>query len=145
MSERLSAKCLCGSVKFSAEPEKMEVGACHCGMCRHWSGGVFLAVGCGQSVVFESDASVGIYKSSQWGQRVFCKECGSSLVWQTNDHKHQSVSVQAFEDVGKFRFSSEIFIDAKPGSYSFAQDTIKMTEAEVMAMFAPSGEGENNG
>ena len=36
--------CLCGAVSFEAEVEKRESHACHCGMCRRWSGSAMLAV-----------------------------------------------------------------------------------------------------
>jgi hypothetical protein len=137
MPERLTGQCLCGACRFSATPEAMESGACHCGMCRHWSGGVFMSVGCGSSVEFEDEAQLGHYRASQWGERVFCKQCGSSLLWQTQDGKFQHVSAQAFDNPGDFALKLEVFYDQKPASYDFANDTKKMTEAEVFAMFAP--------
>jgi hypothetical protein len=144
MAERLSGGCLCGAVKLTAIPTDLQVGACHCSMCRHWSGGVFMAVGCGDSVQFESEDSVGIYTSSDWGERVFCKNCGSSLMWRSRDNQHQNVSMQVFDDPQVFEFTNQYFIDIKPDNYSFANATNNMTEAEVMAMFAPSSEGDSH-
>jgi hypothetical protein len=145
MVERLSGKCLCGDVKFTAIPDAMQSGACHCSMCRHWSGGVFMAVSCGDSVQFDSEESLGIYQSSQWGERVFCKNCGSSLMWRSRDNKHQNVSMQVFDNPQLFEFANQYFIDLKPDNYSFANQTDNMTEAELMAMFASSPEGDDHG
>ena len=144
MSDRLSGKCLCGKVSITAIPLEMKVGACHCSMCRHWSGGVFMAVGCGESVELNGSDSVGVFQSSEWGERVFCKECGSSLMWRSRDNKHQNVSMQVFDNPQMFEFADQYFIDIKPGNYSFADKTNNMTEAEVMAMFAPSPNGDSN-
>jgi hypothetical protein len=133
----MKGHCLCGACKFTATPDAMESGACHCGMCRHWSGGIFMSVGCGETVKFEEETNLGRYRGSPWGERIFCTQCGSSLVWQTQDGKFQHVSVQAFEDPGDFKLTLEVFHDRKPGSYAFVNETKKMTEAEVFAMFAP--------
>ena len=95
-----------------------------------------MAVDCGDSVKFENDDKLGIYTSSDWGQRGFCKSCGSTLLWQTRDGAHRVLSAQAFDDPSVFKFNSEIFIDEKPANYTFANETEKMTGAEVFAKFA---------
>ena len=135
-----TGKCLCGSVTFVATPENSEVGICHCSMCRKQNAGPYLAIGCGDSLTITSDADLGIYNSSEWGQRGFCKKCGSSLFWRTTDGSMNVVSVDAFDNLGEVVLHHEIFIDEKPGYYNFSEETQKMTGAQVMAMF--SGEGE---
>jgi hypothetical protein len=62
-------RCLCGAVRFTAAPEKAEMAICHCGMCRRWAGGVFMAVDCSQKFEIEDDRHLGLYQSSPWGQR----------------------------------------------------------------------------
>ncbi len=138
MSEALNGQCLCGAVKFTATPVGDTMGICHCGMCRRWTGGTFMATDCGNSVVFNDEAKLGRYRGSSWGERLFCTACGSTLLWQTQDGANQHVSVHAFDVPEKFRFESQIFIDRKPDSYEFVNETKNMTEAEVVAMFAPS-------
>lgn len=144
MSEALKCKCMCGEVRFSATPTNMEMGACHCTMCSKWAGGVFLNVSC-DTVVFEDESKITAFKSSEWGERVFCTACGSTLVWRTRDKKHNGVSVQAFENPGQFEFTHQIFVDNKPDNYAFANKTAMKTEAEIMAMFTPAPEGNANG
>lgn len=136
----MKCSCLCGACRFEATPASLTAGACHCGMCRHWSGGMFMSVDCGSSVVFEADASRGSYKGSAWGERVFCTDCGSSLVWQTQDGAYQHVSMQAFEDPSQFEMTIQVFIDEKPYNYALSNQTKTMTGAEVFAMFAPQPE-----
>lgn len=135
----LDGSCLCGACTFTAELGPMGSGACHCGMCRKWSGGLFLSVDCGESVVFAKGAPVGSYKGSAWGERVFCTSCGSSLLWQTQDGKNQHVSIQCFEDPGQFEIGIELFIDKKPLNYALEGTRKTMTEAEVYAIHAPEG------
>lgn len=128
--------CLCGSVRLSAVPEKLEMDVCHCSMCRRWSGGVFMAVPCGTRVDFDEAATLGVYRSSDYGERLFCKVCGSTLGWRMADGSSTMVSMQAFDDTRGFVFADEIFIDQKPPHYSFANETRMVTGAEIMAQFA---------
>lgn len=137
MGKEMTGGCLCGAVRFAATPVKMEMGVCHCSMCRRWSGGTFMAVDCGDSVKFENEGKLGIYTSSDWGQRGFCTACGTTMLWQTHDQSHRVLAAQSFDDPSHFSFNSEIFIDEKPDNYTFANETEKMTGAEVFAKFAP--------
>lgn len=136
-SKPLKGHCLCGAVKFEAVPTGPTMGVCHCSMCRRWSGGVFMAVDCGASLKIEDESAVGVYHSSDWGDRCFCKTCGSTLFWRLRQGAHDVVAAQAFDDPGQFAFTSEIFVDDKPGNYAFANHTAKMTGAEFLATFAP--------
>lgn len=134
--------CLCGAVRFTATPTTHEVDACHCGMCRRWTGGVYMAAPC-EGVTMEDEAATGVYRSSDYGERVFCKTCGSSLVWRMQDGSSAHVSVSALDDLSGFVLAQEIFIDEKPAVYDFANDTRKLTGAEFAAKFEvdqePSG------
>jgi hypothetical protein len=123
-------------VRFEVAPTSAEMDACHCGMCRRWSGGVFMAVDCGNSLQIMEGADLAVYRSSAWGERGFCRQCGSSLFWRGVDDSHVAVSIQAFEDPGRFEFVEEIFIDEKPVSYAFVNNTRKRMGAEVFAAFA---------
>ena len=140
---RKSGQCLCGAVKFTAVPKTDEMGVCHCGMCRRWAGGVFMAVSCGDQVEIEDDASLGVYVSSEWGERCFCKVCGSTLFWRMRDGSNVAVAAQAFDEPGAFKFAEEIFIDEKPSNYAFANDTKKLTAAELFAQLEAHTEQDN--
>ena len=109
------------------------MGVCHCSMCRRWSGGTFMAVECGANVDIEDESALGIFSSSDWGERVFCKSCGSTLFWRMRDGSTTVVAAQAFDDPGAFAFTSEIYVDEKPHNYDFANNTRKMTGAEFLA------------
>ncbi|HRP12140.1 MAG TPA: GFA family protein [Terricaulis sp.] len=104
---------------------------------------MFLAVECA-SLKVADESSLGVYKSSDWGERCFCKTCGSTLFWRMQGGAHAAVSVQAFEQPEQFAFVSEIFVDEQPASYAFANETKRMTGAEVIAAFQASAE-KNDG
>jgi hypothetical protein len=139
-SSNASGKCLCGAVRFTATGVEPHFHACHCGMCRRWSGGApFLAVSAA-SVQFEGVENLGRYESSDWAQRGFCRLCGSSLFYFLKPAQTYALGVGAFDDASAFDFAREIFIDHKPASYAFAGERPRLTEAETLAEFAPPEE-----
>lgn len=141
MSDRRTGQCLCGAVRFSAVPSKAETGVCHCNMCRRWTAGPFFAVDCDDSLVFQAQDTLDFYRSSDWGERGFCRNCGTPLIWRLHETRHASVSLTAFDEIDDMVFTAEIFIDEKPDIYAFANATKKMTGAEVFAMFVDGQDG----
>src|SRR5262245_1391663 len=132
----LSGGCLCGAVRFAAAPRGHKFGACHCGMCRHWSAGPFLALEVGATLKIDDDAHLGVYRSSDWAERCFCNKCGTVLFYRLVGKDFSAVSVEAFDDRADFTFASQIFVDEKPAYYGFANKTKMQTGAEVFAEFA---------
>ena len=137
----LQGSCLCGACTFTATPVSAHANVCHCGMCRKWTGGMYMAVDCGDSVQFNESDSLGSYKGSEWGERLFCKECGASLVWRTQDKQSHGVSIQAFDDPSQFELTNQWFSDKKPDNYALTNKTRDLTEAETIALFTSEGEG----
>lgn len=139
-----TGQCLCGAVKFKATPNQArEMGVCHCAMCQRWSGGVFMAVSCGDQVTIEDETHLGVYISSEWGDRCFCKICGSTLFWRMRDGTNVAVAAPAFDDPADFTFAEEIFIDEKPVNYAFANDTKKHTGDEMRVQLETHLKKEN--
>ncbi len=138
-----NGSCMCGAVKYCIEDDIKETGACHCGMCRKWSGGIYLGIEVpSDKLTIEGQDALKTYTSSPWAERVFCGNCGSNMWYRvTAPGPHHGVyhvgfgSLDEFEDM---KMTGEIFIDLKPSAYSFADETHKMTEAQVLEMFAPS-------
>ena len=137
-----TGSCLCGAVRYEIADAPSETGACHCGMCRKWSGGIYLGMHVAADAVrFDGAENVTTYRSSEWAERGFCNICGSSLYYRVTapgaHHGEYHIGLGTLDDADGITLNAEIFIDRKPGGYSFAGDTRKMTEAEVFAMFAP--------
>jgi hypothetical protein len=126
-----SGGCLCGAVQFTAVQQNSDVGACHCGMCRRWTAGPFLEV--------EDAENLGVYRSSEWAERCFCKKCGTPLFYRLISKNSHFVSAETFDDRAGYALTSQIFIDEKPSYYEFANKTHNMTGAEVFAAFGPPG------
>ncbi|QJF49883.1 GFA family protein [Roseobacter ponti] len=138
-----TGSCLCGAVTYEISADVSQTGACHCGMCRKWSGGVYLGVEVpdgGLQITGEDHLKT--YASSPWAERVFCGTCGSSMWYRmTATGSHQGTYHLGFgtlDDTDGMEMMGEIFIDKKPEAYSFAGDAQRMTEAEFMALFGGS-------
>ena len=140
-----SGHCLCGAIKFKATPKPQDDGAvhvdaCHCGMCRRQIGGPLMGVTLDGRPWIEDETDLGVYDSSEWAQRLFCKRCGTNLFYRLKDGSMYTAHAGTFDDLSDMKFMVEIFIDDKPDYYDFAQPTQKLTGQQVMALFAGGGE-----
>ncbi|KIC13446.1 GFA family protein [Leisingera sp. ANG-Vp] len=141
MSE-LRGQCLCGAVTVTATPERESVSACHCEMCQRWGSGPFLSFQAAPG--YAALGPVQTYQSSGWAERAFCSKCGASLWYRmtSGEHKGQTqMSAGLFENAGGNELRLELYIDKKPEGYAFDSGSRKLTGADVIDMFAPSGEG----
>lgn len=130
-----TGKCLCGKVSITVSDLHSDISACHCSMCRKWSAGPFLSVdaGKGDSITITPEEAVTRYKSSEWAERGFCSTCGSSLFYHGIFDDSYYVSADLFEDNKDAKLKAEIFYDNRSDAYTFAEETVKLTEADVMA------------
>ncbi|MCP3984401.1 MAG: GFA family protein [bacterium] len=133
----MAGRCLCGAVTFTAREVVTEIHACHCGMCRKWSGAPGLGASVG-SVEFDGGENIAAYESSAWAERGFCKTCGTNLFYRLKESDHQIIWVGAFDDASAFRLAGEIYIDEKPEGYSFEGNHPRQTGAEFMASLSKS-------
>ena len=129
--------CLCGAVTVAVELNKTDFDACHCGMCRKWGGGPALTVDGGKNISFTGKEFITTYSSSAWAERGFCKNCGTHLFYRLKNSDYCNLPLGLLDQVDHFKFHLQIFIDSKPGNYEFANQTETMTEAQVLAKFAP--------
>jgi hypothetical protein len=137
MGQAASGGCLCGAVRFTATPKGNDVGVCHCNMCRRWAAGPFFAMECEGAVKVADESNLGVYRSSEWAERCFCKTCGTVLFYRLVGKDFSAISAEALDERGGLNFASQIFMDEKPAYYEFANKTHNMTGAEVFAAFAP--------
>ncbi|MBY8965201.1 MULTISPECIES: GFA family protein [Pseudomonadota] len=135
-TESYEGQCLCGAVRLKTQLKSNHVDACHCSMCRKWGGGPFLAVQCEGELQFEGGEHIATYQSSQWAERGFCNSCGTHLYYRLREGNTYALPVGLLQEQQAWAFTEEIFIDEKPDFYSFAQETKKLTGAEVFAQYS---------
>ncbi len=137
-----TGSCLCGAVTYTLNEPPADFGACHCGMCRKWSGGVYFgATAPAGTVDFQGAENISTFASSDWAERAFCKTCGSSLYYRVtapgDHHGTYHMGLGTLDDPGDMALTSELFIEIKPKGYSFAEKTEQITGEQLFAMFAP--------
>lgn len=127
----MTGRCLCGAVTYTARDVEKEFKACHCGMCRRWSGGPAFAAHAGD-VEFRGEEHIRRYDSSAWAERGFCGRCGSNLFYRLKPGGTPILWLGTFDDQSGFQLTGEIYIDAKSEGYSLAGDHPRYTEADLM-------------
>lgn len=135
MTMTVTGSCLCGAVAFRASLPERHFDVCHCGTCRKWGGGPAFACNAAGLEIADG-APVTWFASSDHAERGFCATCGAHLFWRLKDGGHVSLYAGALDDAGELAFTTEIFVDEQPSTYRFANDTTRMTGAEVLAALA---------
>ena len=91
----LTGGCACGGVRYRIEADARSVTNCHCEPCRRITGHFMAATAApASSVVFESDATLRWYDSTDTVQYGFCSHCGATLFWRASD-KPDHLSITA--------------------------------------------------
>lgn len=139
-TRNVSGRCLCGAVAYMAKAAACEVHACHCGMCRRWTGGPLMYFDTDGAPVFTGREHVGLYRSSDTGERGFCTRCGSVLFWKVAGEERYTFTAGSLDDPAGFAFTRQIFVEDKPPFYDFANETQKLRGSEAMASYTGSAQ-----
>jgi hypothetical protein len=78
--------CLCGAVRFAAEPPTLFCTHCHCVWCRRAHGAPIVTWFGVPVAAFRFDAGtddVRWYASSEKSERGFCTQCGSTMFFRS--------------------------------------------------------------
>jgi len=140
--------CLCGAVRFVAKDVRDDFGACHCEMCRRWTGSALLGVTVPEgNVTWEGAAQIATRQTSGWAERAWCRECGSGLWFRVTMEGAYSgnyeLPIGLFDDANGMVMGNEIYIDHKPDSYAYVGAGRKlMTRADCALKFAVLNGGE---
>ena len=92
MSEGISGGCACGAVRYQLKSAPFDAGWCHCRTCQLNSGApamVFASVPTDDFVIVAGEDKVKRFKSSSFGHRLFCGECGTPLLMRV-DHQPET-------------------------------------------------------
>jgi hypothetical protein len=122
-----TGSCLCRAVRVTTHFEEVSLGACHCRVCRTWSGGPFMELECGSNVTFEGADNIAVYASSDWAERGFCKNCGTHIFMRSKDGASFGIPAGLFDSDEGIVFDRQVFFDKKPAYYSFSNQTRNIT------------------
>lgn len=108
---------MCESVRYELRSEPFDCGWCHCRTCQLNSGSpamVFATVPDGDLVWTRGADQVKSVRSSSFGHRAFCSECGTPFLMKV-DHQPETVdfSVATLDDPGAIAPGFHIFCSSK--------------------------------
>lgn len=137
-----TGKCLCGDVRFTADVTAPEINACHCSRCRRSTGGSpYLSVQVGH-VDLTGETHIGTHRASAWGERGFCKNCGSTLFWRMQDAPLSNLAVGLFDDQSNWHVTTEIFVDHRPAWLPQVATASQSTEAQELEKLNAALQGD---
>jgi len=131
-------------VKVSAVIGARNIVACHCGQCRRWTGGGPYFSTDVTDVQIDGEAHVAIFAASAWGERGFCRNCGTTLFWKVKDGPVTNLAAGLFDDQAGLKVTEEIFVDCRAHWHSGWSDAAQSTEAEEIAKFEASRAAKAN-
>ncbi len=94
-----------------------------------------LAIDSGELRSISNESLVTRYQSSEWAERGFCTKCGTHLFYYLKPANQYHFPIGLLDIGSNYKLTHQIFIDEKPGYYSFSNETHNMTGAEVFAHF----------
>jgi hypothetical protein len=131
----LAGGCLCGRVRYEANPDHREGYYCHCRMCQ-------LAFGNTRAAYFNlrkgevrwtSDPPT-YFASSKIARRGFCGRCGTPLTFEFLDSERMDLSIGSLDDPSQMKPTSHFAVESRlaawhcddglPGERLDAQDRI---------------------
>ncbi len=98
-----SGGCLCGAVRFELTEAPAMFGLCHCGACRHLSGGEPAAVVVGPRESFRlTRGTMKAYRraadSGSVVDRHFCPECGTHIASRLEAGPFMAVKISTLDE-----------------------------------------------
>jgi hypothetical protein len=143
MTDTRQGGCMCGAVRFTATLTTHEFGACHCDMCRRWTGSAMLGLTVPEAnVTWQGAENIVKIQSSEWAERATCAKCGSPLYYHVTADGPMAANLEIpiglFDDASGLTFTNEIYIDHKPDSFAYAGERPRLTRAQALAKFGIS-------
>ncbi len=135
----MNGHCMCNAVTVDVAALGPGMTACHCEMCRRWTGTAFVAVHAkGADVAWKGPVKTGSF--STWATRGWCDDCGSTLFYRIKEDGSYGLSTGLFDNAADHALTGEYYVDEKPEGWAFAGDHTRMTRAEALAHFGVTEE-----
>lgn len=139
-STKVSGGCLCGRVRYEAEVFLHHGYICHCTICQKSTGQpaeITVLIKPGTLEYLQDEPKY--FTTSPSGERGFCAECGSRIVWQATDPQEDwttNLCVGSLDDPAAAGMACHIYADTRLPWYDPCADLPKFTESNVDAMMA---------
>ncbi|WOI53419.1 GFA family protein [Parvularcula sp. LCG005] len=127
----MKGSCLCGDVRFHLKGEVHSTSACHCSLCRKWTGHHWASFNVAQDdlIIDHGEASIAWYEEKDRPiERGFCLLCGSSLFWRRMDSDRVAVSLGLLDSTTGLGLDEHIYTAYKGDYYDIADDVPQYLE-----------------
>jgi hypothetical protein len=95
----LTGGCQCGAVRYEWTVKPVHSSVCYCRMCQKASGQPFMALTGGKIEHLKwTRGTPAVFKSSNFVERKFCKDCGTQLTYAFEGRGRISVAVNSLDD-----------------------------------------------
>jgi hypothetical protein len=119
----LSGHCLCGAISFEVEGELLGPDACHCSLCRRWSGHYWASTDVPRDrVTIHGEDLLTWYDSSEKVRRGFCSRCGSVLFFDPPARDWIAIAMGAFDKPTGTTLAKHIFTADKGDYYEIGDE-----------------------
>lgn len=114
----MSGRCACGAVAYRLASKPQDTGWCHCRVCQHVSGSigmVFTTVPIDDLQITKGSDQVGNFASTSFGERSFCRACGSPLTIHVRHQPDEiDVAVGTLDDPDRVEPAFHLYVAAAP-------------------------------
>ena len=97
-----TGRCLCGDVRYQAQPPATSLCYCHCESCRRATGAPFVAWGTFEAAKFTiTHGKLNEWRSSSEVTRGFCGGCGTAITYSHARRNHEvDLTLVTLDDPG---------------------------------------------
>jgi hypothetical protein len=106
--------CLCGAVRYEAQPDKPEGYYCHCRMCQLAFGNTRAAfLNLRKDQVRWLGSAPAYYASSKFARRGFCQRCGTPLSFEYHESQRMDLSIGSLDDPAAFKPTMHFGVESR--------------------------------
>ena len=121
--ERDLSRHVARPLPFEVAGELSPPDACHCAICRRWSGHYWASTDVARDrVKIEGGDAVSWFQSSEKVRRGFCRTCGSVLFFDPPARDWIAIAMGAFDPPTGTRLAKHIFVADKGDYYEIGDD-----------------------
>lgn len=128
----MEGRCLCGDVQVEVRALSNQISACHCMLCRRWSGSVQMGIEATESDVTIT-GPVKVHRSSELAERAWCDTCGSALWFRYvsgPDTGYFELAPGLFDNAAGAHLVREVYADRCPDGYALGGTHERVSQAD---------------
>ena len=118
-----NGSCLCKAVTYEVEGPLRSVINCHCNQCRKWTGHFVAATAAWKRDlrIYDPHNQLTWFQSTEQARRGFCRRCGSSLFWQSNNLETTTILAGTLDGATGLKTEAQIYVEEKGDYYTLGE------------------------